>query len=125
MHPEPQKVYYSAILFLNKVGTLQQIPVERSFIKPKLFFHVFKSLSLNMCYVFFAATEWKGPTAGLKPRSPQNFLPSHLAWSTMCVCVGVGIRICEGTLMPLHSFGGLRKDFRISWLSIRGQWAGL
>lgn len=89
------------------------------------FFHIFKSFSLNMCWVFFAATEWKGPTAGLKPGSPQNLLPSQLAWSAMCRCVGVRIRICEGTLMPLHSFGGLLKDFGKSWLSIRGQWAWL
>lgn len=81
--------------------------------------------------VFFAAAEWKSATAGLKPGSPQNLLPCHLALNIACNCVVVWMStirrlpVCEGISVSLHSFGSLLKDFSILWLSIWGQWAGL
>lgn len=86
---------------------------------------------LNKCCVLFAAAEWKGPTAGLKPGSPQNLVPCHLALNSVYICARVWMSIircllvCEGFSMSLHSFGGLLKDFSVLWLSIRGQWVGL
>lgn len=81
-----------------------------------------------MRHVFFAVAEGKGPTAGLKPGSPQNLLPRHLTLDAVCICASVWIGclfVRECTLMLLYCFGSLLKDFSVSWLSVRVQRAGL
>lgn len=86
---------------------------------------------LTMWCVLFTAAEWKGPTAGLKPRFPQNLFPCQLVRNAVYICSGMwlGVIGCllglEGLLMSLHSFGSLREDFSVSRLGTRGQRAGL
>lgn len=79
-----------------------------------------------MCGILFAATKRKGPTARLKPGSPQNLFPCQLVWNTIYVQLSIIplLLICEGVLMSLHSFGSLLKDLMVSWLILRGQWTG-
>lgn len=71
-----------------------------------------------MWRVLFAATEWKGPTAGLKPGSPQNLIPSHLALNAGCIRIIRHLFVCQRNLMQLHGFGSLLKNLSKSWLSI-------
>lgn len=85
---------------------------------------------INSC-ILFAPTEWKSPTAGLQPGSPENLFPSHLVLNVVHICAGLWSIVggChflwKSAPMSHYGFGSPLKDFSITRFSIWSQGAGL